>query len=975
MLTITQSTNASHYFAHDVSRADYYLAGDALPPMWLGKGAEMLGLEGRVHKEQFAALCNNRHPLTHEQLTLRQIKATPDGTKRTQGYDFTFDVPKSVSVVWARTQDPAILEAVRMSARETMLEQIEPQMMTRVRKHGADHNRVTGNLIVAEFMHMETRPTGDDLTPDPQIHIHNFVPNATFCAEEKAWKAGQFRELKRNAPYFGADFESRLAGRLATLGYEIERNDKSWEIAGLGRELRDSFSRRTIEIEAEAAKRGITDPKAKAELGAITRKPKGRARSAEELQGLWSARMSDAERERIDSIQHRAEATRYGPKADRDSKDRGQSQEQRFAESLNAIREHRRVNEGPKLSPEQVEALKASERRAASDAVAFAMEHLTERLASPRKLDVLAEAMRRTAGRVPPRAIQDAFDRAPIITREVNGQILCTTEAILKEEQKILQFARVGRGRCQAFDVYERFSDRGLNAGQRAVIKHLLTSPDQLMIVRGPAGTGKTRLMKAAVKAIVDVSGRHLQTLAPSSEASRGVLRKEGFANADTVAKFLVDSDMQKRAAKGTLWVDEAGLMGTKTMARLLDTAGRLGCRVILSGDHLQHKSVERGQPFRCLIEQAGLKIAGLSEIVRQRGMYKTAIEHLARGDTSKGIDRLDKLGAIREVSREEMRRSVVSDYQAARHAKESVIFVAPTHAAVKEITDAIRTHRKETGELKGARTFRQLASKQLTVAERKEVKQYEVGDVIQFTRAVKSYIPRVAGFKAGEQVTVIGRNLAGGVMVRRSGILDRPLPLKHAERFDVYRPSETEIAKGDRVRFTRNGYAKANWRSIANIAPPGRRAFPPKVRNGATHTVWRITPRGDLILTSGEIIDKNHGFIEHGYADTSHGSQGKTVARTVVCVPNDALRAVSPEQGYVAASRGQKSCVFYVEDKQKFKDALQRTRLEPNASEWSELPERPFVEDVLRRHRHHSIQEPMDLDRAVKKQRGGMER
>lgn len=975
MLNITKSTSASHYFDHDVSRGDYYLSGDALPPVWLGKGAEMLGLRGFVQKEHFESICNNRNPFTGEQLTLRQIKESPDGRKRTQGYDFTFDVPKSVSVLWGRTHDPSILEAVRASARETMREEIEPRVMTRVRKGGADHDRVTGNFICAEFVHMETRPTGSDLTPDPQIHVHNFVLNATHCAEENAWKAAQFRDLKKNGGYFSADFESRLAGRLTELGYAIERNAKSWEIAGIAKDLREKFSRRTVEIEAEAAKRGITDPKEKSELGAITRKPKGRTRSPAELQELWSSRMTDAERDRIDRIQQVAEATRESPGDDQQRAEQGKSREQQFAESLNAVREDRRLHSRPKLSPKQAEELKQQQGRAADVAVSFALGHLTERLASPRKLDVLAEAMRRTAGKLRPRAIQEAFVRAPIITREVNGQILCTTEAILKEEQKVLHFARAGRGRCQPFDIYERFNARSLNAGQRAVIKHLLTSSDQLMIVRGPAGTGKTRLMKAAVQAIETTSGRIVQTLAPSSEASRGVLRREGFGNADTVAKFLVDAEMQKRAAKGTLWVDEAGLMGTKTMASLLDTAGRLGCRVILSGDHLQHKSVERGQPFRRLIEQAGLKIAGLSEIVRQRGLYKTAIEHLARGDTGKGFDRLDKLGAIREVSREEMRRSVVWDYEAARRAKQSVIFVAPTHAAVKEVTDAIRTHRKEKGELTRARMLRQLVSKQLTVTERQEAKLYEVGDVIQFSRAVKSYVPRMAGFKAGEQVTVIGHSLLGQVMVRRSGALDRPLSLKHADRFDVYKATEVEIAKGDVIRFTRNGSAKADWRSIVNAAPPGKKVFPSKVRNGATHTVWGINARGDLMLSNGQIIDKKYGFIEHGYADTSNGSQGKTVDRVVTVVPNDALRPVSPEQLYVSASRGAKGCVFYVEDKQKFKDALSRTKLQPDASEWADAPERSVLETLIAHRRRREILHSTDLDVEAARKRAGMER
>lgn len=965
MLRGTKSTNANHYFARDVSRGDYYIAGDALPPMWFGKGAERLGLSGQVQKEHFDALCNNRNPFTGEQLTLRRIKPSHD-RKPTQGYDFTFDVPKSVSVIWARTQDPAILDAVRSSARDTMAE-IERGMMTRVRKKGADHDRVTGNLICAEFMHMETRPTGDDLTTDPQIHIHNFVLNATYCENEEVWKAGQFRELIRNMGYYEADFESRLATRLIALGYEIEQTGKKWEIAGVGKELRDKFSRRTQEIEAEAAKRGITDPKEKAELGAKTRQPKGTSHSPEELQALWSSRMTEKEREQIDRIHAKASSKSRG--AEQDTAELGKSPEQRLAEGLNALRENRplsRSQRTPSLEP--TEEAQRKERKLADEAIAFSMEHLTERVASPRKLAVIAEATRRTTGQVHPSEILKAFDRAAIITREVNGQILCTTEAIVKQEQWILQYARAARGRCSPFDVYERFKKGDLNRGQQAVIRHLLSCPDQLMLVRGPAGAGKTTLMKAAISAIEITSARVVQTLAPGTQESRGVLRKEGFRNADTVARFLVDEQMQKRVANGTLWVDEAGKMGTRTMARLLETAASLGCRVILAGDHRQHKSVERGHPFRSLIQHAGLKVAGLSEIVRQRGALKTAIEALANGDAKEGLKRLDKLGAIEQASPEEMRSHIVREYEAARRTKEKLLFIAPTHAAIKEITDTIRNYRKQRGELKGERTLRQLVSKQLTVAQRRDAEVYEVGDVIQFSRGTKSYVPRMAGFKAGEQVTVIGRNLAGGIMVRRDGALDRPLPLKHADRFDVYKAGTIDIARGDIIRITRNGNAKGN---VGNIVLPPKRMFPSKLRSGATYKVAGINAAGNVVCTNGMALPRNFGFIEYGYADTSNSFQGQNADRSVILVPNHALRPVSSEHVYVAASRAKHTCVFYVEDKEKFKDAVNSKTREPDASEWAELPRRTLLERILEKKRHHAIEQATTLDDLVKEREG----
>src|SRR5262249_57963113 len=106
---------------------------------------------------------------------------------------------------------------------------------------------------------------------------HCFGCNATWDGEEERWKAGQFRELKRDAPYFQSAFRVRLAGNLQDLGFGVERKRDDFEIAGVPKDVLKRFSRRTALIEKVAAERGIIDPDRKAELGAETREKKGAA--------------------------------------------------------------------------------------------------------------------------------------------------------------------------------------------------------------------------------------------------------------------------------------------------------------------------------------------------------------------------------------------------------------------------------------------------------------------------------------------------------------------------------------------------------------------------------------------------------------------------------------------------------------------------------------------------------------------------
>src|ERR1017187_2212419 len=282
MIRVTQQNSgaaAKKYYA----TADYYSQGQEIVGSWGGKGASRLGLDGMVDKFSFERLCDNLDPRTGEPLTVRTR------CERTVGYDFMFSVPKSVSLLYAMSGDQGILDAFRGAVDETMRE-IETEMKTRVRMGGRDEDRVTGNMVWAEFIHTTSRPV--DGVPDPQLHAHVFTFNTTWDDEERRWKAGQFRELKRDAPYFQAAFRVRLAGKLQELGFGVERKRDDFEIAGIAPDVLKRFSRRTALIEKVAQERGITDPNRKAELGAETRERKGSALSWENLRKEWNARLT-----------------------------------------------------------------------------------------------------------------------------------------------------------------------------------------------------------------------------------------------------------------------------------------------------------------------------------------------------------------------------------------------------------------------------------------------------------------------------------------------------------------------------------------------------------------------------------------------------------------------------------------------------------------------------------------------------------
>src|SRR5438093_4252969 len=150
MIRITQQVSAKaakEYY----SKADYYSEGQEIGGSWGGKGASRLGLHGTVDKFSFERLCDNLDPRTGKPLTMLTR------SERRVGYDFTFSVPKSVSLLYAMSGDQGIMDAFRGAVDETMCE-IESEMKARVRKKGQDSDRTTGNMVWAEFIHTTSRP-------------------------------------------------------------------------------------------------------------------------------------------------------------------------------------------------------------------------------------------------------------------------------------------------------------------------------------------------------------------------------------------------------------------------------------------------------------------------------------------------------------------------------------------------------------------------------------------------------------------------------------------------------------------------------------------------------------------------------------------------------------------------------------------------------------------------------------------------
>lgn len=845
MLRITMNKSAagakkyyseSYYSEGKNKSVDYYSEKEQVIGKWGGKAAEKLGLEGDIVKDDFAKLCDNIHPETDKTLTGRNDK------DRTVGYDFTFNASKSVSLAYSFGNDAdkkTILKAFRESVTETMQE-IETGMQARVRGKGKNENRETGNIAYGEFIHFTTRPV--EGVPDPHLHAHCFVFNSTYDEVDKKWKAGQFRQINQEAPYYEACFHSTFAAKLAFLGYEVERTRNGFEIAGIGKETIYKFSRRTKEIEEHAKDNNITDGKQKSKIGAKTRESKRVNVEPAQKSAEWKGRLSKQEHLQLQNLKC--------------------------------------YNSSNNANPKQT----------AKAALQYALDHHLARKSVASDKEILATAIKSSIGQATPSQVITEFsDNREIISIKEDNRVFITTKEALAEEKHLIKTAMSLRGSFRPINDSYQARDVQLNDQQVKAIKHALSTANGIVIISGKAGTGKTTLMRQ-VKQGINEAGKQIFAFAPSSEASRVVQRSEGFENADTLASLIQKKSMHKDLKDQVIWIDEAGMVSNKDMNKILAIAKEQNARVIFSGDTKQHNSVERGDALRIIQKYSGIASITVDKIQRQKNSdYRQAVKFLSEANTERGFNKLENIGAIHEINDSVARiKAVADDYYKSSQNGKNVLIIAPTHAEGDIITNEIRKRLREQKHIgNDEREFTTLKNLQFTDAEKQRPENYKAGHVLAFHQNVK-------GIKAGTKLRIFNSS-SNSIIAKDMGGKEYQIPISQAKNFNVFERKALEISKGDKIRITGNGksmdgkhlfngiaYNIAGFDKAGNIRLSNGSLLP---KNYGHFTLGYVmtshASQGkttDKIIISQSSMSRRAGSMEQFYVSVSRGRQAVAI-------------------------------------------------------------------------------------------------
>ncbi len=873
MLTIRAMSDGTGYSARYLEQSDYYAEGERVLGRWQGRGAELIGLTGDVRTEQFEALRQGYDPTTGEFLRQRQSadRVCDDGATQSKGrnlYDFTFSAPKSISIMASLGQDDRLMAAHSRAVDET-LKELEAHAHTRVRQAGANENRRTGNVVLAVYQHDTSREL------DPQLHTHAVAANLTYDGTEGRWKALQASKIYESRAYLTEVYRNALAREVRSLGYEIvdrhdaRGRDQGFEIQGISEKLLKDFSQRSVQRN-----------KAIAEFVQET----GRQPSDNEVAILVRESRADKQIKISTEEVRRRQRARLGTENER---------------TLAQLREA---------------ALACSElpgegQDRASASLEYAQQHIFERVSVARIDELLTEALR--------------YGRGNIGLEELNSQLLLqeslgtflragqevATRESLDREQEMVARINQGLGRFERLGGRNDFtaSDR-VGPEQKKAIRFLLDSRDLVVNLRGAAGTGKTVTLQELHRGLAE-AGQHVLAAAPTMSAVEE-LQRVGFLSAISIERLLYNQQAQRGLRGRVLIVDEAGMVSCNQMSQLLRLVERYSARMILSGDTRQIQSVEAGDALRVLEQESRLKSCSLTDVRRQSvGDYREAIRELRR-NPEHGFQRLEQIGAIREVGWRDKAKAVQQAYSEAharpnvRGQERSVLVVCATHEEIGHVTGVIRAERTLAGELCQSIRVRRHVPLNWTRAQKSDARNFNEGQILEFHRAVKDA-------EKNEAFEVVGVR-AGKIVARNAKGEEREFNSKQAGCFEVYEQRDIEVAPNDRLLLTSN-----------------RREAGFRATNGELVTVSGMDHQGRIQLQDGRLLPESYRHFDYGYAVTAHRSQGKSV--DAVVISGDAM---GKELFYVAASRGREGVTVVTSDRELLRESVARSGARQSASE-----------------------------------------
>ena len=507
--------------------------------------------------------------------------------------------------------------------------------------------------------------------------------------------------------------------------------------------------------------------------------------------------------------------------------------------------------------------------------------------------------------------------------KDGRGEQRFTSRAMLETEQRLEQATATLDARRQ-HGVAARHVERALAAAarrgldltaeQRGALEHV-TTPKALSNVIGYAGTGKSAMLGVARHAW-EQAGYEVRGVALSGIAAENLEGGSGIASR-TIASLEHQwaQDRELLTSKSILVIDEAGMIGTRQMERVVREAERRGAKLVLVGDPEQLQAIEAGAAFRSVAERHGS--VEISTIRRQsEDWQREATRALATGRTGEAIGAYAQAGHVHAAeTRDDARRDLIERWNGDRAAEPAASRIILTHSndEVRALNDAARKRLQaapllgEDVELKverGRRSFavgdrimflkneRSLGVKNGTLATVQSVNQLRMAVMLDDGRAVAFDVKDYAAIDHGYAATI---HKAQGMTVDRVHVLATPGLDRHAayvalsrhrDRVDLHYGQDDFADQGKLVRTLSRERSKDMASDYAigaeptPTAPPKRGMFDGlKLNSGPKPEIVSTAPPVEPVRQRGRFDDLKLNASRH-IEKTGHGPLERAVER-----------------------------------------------------------------------------------------------
>lgn len=640
------------YYLDKVAEAaeDYY-SGEGY---WLGDAARDLGLQGKVDPQQLTGMLTGADPASGEPFGMQHVS----GTGPVPGFDLTFSAPKSVSIMWALGGDgtAAEVKAAHAAAVDAAMGYLQRNACWTRRGKGGRHFLQGNGFLAAGYVHRSSR------AGDMQIHTHALIANATFAEGRwtRLYHPAIYEHAKAAGYVYEAHLRDELTRRLGVRWQEVSNGIA--EIEGFTDEQLRHFSTRRMEI-LEAAGEGASARSLQVAT-LETRQGKDRDLTDASLRDLW--------REKAAEVGLGREAIR-----------------------ATLGRTHKGFD--GRLAVERVEV-----------AVTAHASHFDRRDV----IQAVADCLPAGAPGSEVEELADAFLATPDVIQIATtprGERF-TTRTIWELERTALDRVEVMAARSDCAAVSEIAVSRvlaerpSMKPDQRAMVERLLRGGEGVVVVVGEAGTGKTYALSAAARGWADYGTVPLRAVAPTWRAAN-VLRSEGLP-ATSVARQLYEFD--RAAARGeaplargsVLVVDEAGMVDSRALARLIAHAQEADVKLVLIGDPAQLGEIEAGGLFAAIVARTEPIV--LDEVIRHHHDLEREGAKLIRSGAGREALSIYQ-GAERVTVSDDpvaRREAMVSDWWRSFERGEDALMIAKRNTEVAELNALARERMKDAGRL-----------------------------------------------------------------------------------------------------------------------------------------------------------------------------------------------------------------------------------------------------------------------------------